>query len=58
MHLQLALANFAVPGSAQLKKQGICNNLHIPSHTIQCSNKEVFVKLMLIPQDGALLQRH
>lgn len=42
----------------QLKKQGICNNLHIPSHTIQCPNKEVFVKLMLVPQDGALFQCH
>lgn len=28
------------------------------SHTIQCPNKEVFVKLMLVPQDGALFQCH
>lgn len=32
--------------------------LHIPSHTIQRLNKEVFVKLVLVPQDGALLQCH
>lgn len=30
----------------------------VPSHTVQGSDEEVFVQLVLVPQDGALLQRH
>lgn len=35
-----------------------CTEPHLPPHAIQCPNEEVFVQLVLVPQDGALLQRH
>lgn len=30
----------------------------VPSHTVQCSDKEVLMQLVLVSQDGALFKRH
>lgn len=35
-----------------------CTQPHLPPHAIQRPNEEVFVQLVLVPQDGALLQCH
>lgn len=53
-HLQSALD----PLCWQSWPSSKCTEPHLPPHAIQRPNKEVFVQLVLVPQDGALLQRH